>query len=206
MRLPDPPVLLITDRRQCKAPLESVVRAAMAGGCRWVSLREKDLAPSARRDLLLRLLEIAHGFGARVTVHGDLDAACLADGLHLPRDGDVVAARGRLPPGALLGQSAHDLAAAKRAAAGGVDYVTVSPIYPSPSKPGYGPVLGTAGLRSIAERVSLPVIALGGVTAGKAADCRRAGAAGVAVMGAVMAALDPTEAMGAIIKNLTQIS
>ena len=206
MTLPDPPVLLITNRRQCRAPLESVVRSAMEGGCRWVSLREKDLAPLARRELLLCLLEIGQAFGACVTVHDDLEAAGLADGLHLPRDGDAAAARRHLRQGALLGQSVHSLAAAQRTAVADLDYVTVSPIFPSPSKPGYGPALGVAGLRRIAKQLPLPVVALGGVSDGKAAACRKAGAAGVAVMGAVMAAPDPAGKMAAIITETTQVN
>lgn len=204
MSLPDPPVLLITDRRQCRGPLESVVRSAMEGGCRWVSLREKDLAPPARRDLLLRLLKIGRAFAACVTVHDDLEAACLADGLHLPHGGDAAMARRHLPPGALLGQSAHDLASARLAAARGVDYVTLSPVFPSRSKPGYGPVLGADGLRGLVDGLSVPVIALGGVTGDKAAACRGAGAAGVAVMGAVMAAFDPAQECAKIITIFTQ--
>jgi len=72
----------------------------------------------------------------------------------------------------------------------GADYVTVSPVFLTVSKPGYGPALGTDGLARIVARVAGPVIALGGVTAANAASCRAAGAQGVAVMGEVMRAAD----------------
>jgi thiamine-phosphate pyrophosphorylase len=152
-------------------------------------LREKDLDPAARRELLRALVALGAPFGATVTVNGDLAAAgaCGAAGVHLPTGGDLEAARRALGPDALLGASTHSLDEAQAAAGTGADYVTLSPIFESASKPGYGPALGPAGLAAVATRLPIPVIALGGVVAGNAAACLQAGAAGVAVMGAVMA-------------------
>src|SRR5260370_37121364 len=86
MRLPIPPLLVISDRRQARRPLEEVAEAAFAGGCRWFSLREKDLPPTERRALLRALVVLGHRWGATVTVHDDIDAAAMADagGGHLP--------------------------------------------------------------------------------------------------------------------------
>lgn len=203
MNLPVPPVLLITDRRQAARPLEAVVLAALQGGCRWVSLREKDLNADTRRDLLQRLRAVGQDFDATLTVHDDLEAARLVQGLHLPRSGNVAIARLGLGPEALLGQSAHDLAAARLAAAAGADYVTLSPIFPSLSKPGYGPVIGVEGMAQIVAELSIPVLALGGITGDRAASCRAAGAAGVAVMGAVMKASDPAREMRKIVSKFS---
>ncbi|GIF46122.1 thiamine-phosphate pyrophosphorylase [Asanoa ferruginea] len=86
---------------------------------------------------------------------------------------------------ALVGRSCHDAAEVAAAAAEGCDYVTVSPVYLSASKPGYGPPLGPPGLAAL-TRNAPPVYALGGVSPAEAAACRAAGAYGVAVMGAVM--------------------
>jgi thiamine-phosphate pyrophosphorylase len=81
--LPFPPVLVITDRRQAKRPLEEIAAALFAGGCRWLSLREKDLPAAERRALLQRLVALAKDCGATVTVHDDLDAAAaLGVGIH----------------------------------------------------------------------------------------------------------------------------
>nr|WP_147046440.1 thiamine phosphate synthase [Methylobacterium gnaphalii] len=102
----------------------------------------------------------------------------------------VVQARQRLNPGALVGLSAHSLADIRTAVEAGADYVTLSPIFATASKPGYGPSLGLAALREAAG-LGLPVIALGGIGAEQARLCREAGAAGVAVMGGVMRADDP---------------
>ncbi len=89
MRLPEPPILVITDRRQARRPLEEVAEAAFAGGCRWLSLREKDLDPAARLALLRRLAAIGRGWGASVMVHADIEAARAAGaaGVHLPAGG-----------------------------------------------------------------------------------------------------------------------
>jgi thiamine-phosphate pyrophosphorylase len=141
-------------------------------------------------------------------VNADLAAAQAAGaaGLHLPAGGDPAArlaeARQALGPGALLGVSAHGLAAAEAAAAAGAGYVTLSPVFESASKPGYGPALGPARLADMAARLAVPAIALGGVVAGNAGACLRAGAAGVAVMGAVMAAADPGAAASEILAAL----
>jgi thiamine-phosphate pyrophosphorylase len=85
MTLPDPPILVITDRSQCPESLEDRAEKLFRGGCRWLSLREKDLPASERLSLLRRLIAIGKNFGAQVGVHGDIDAA-LASGaaLHLP--------------------------------------------------------------------------------------------------------------------------
>jgi thiamine-phosphate pyrophosphorylase len=194
--LPQPPVLVITDRHQATQPLLSVAVALFEGGCRWISLREHDLSSAERINLLYRLVNYADRWKARVYVHGDYNAAMTtgAGGVHLPRGGSIKTARDFLGAGAIVGISAHNRNEAERAAALGADYVTLSPIFETESKPGYGPALGLAGLSAIAKSVPIPVLALGGVDAGNAADCRAVGAAGVAIMGAAMRAADP-EAM-----------
>jgi len=202
--LPDLPLLLITDRRQVRRSLEDTVARALEGGCRWVSLREKDLEPPERLLLLRRLVELGHRCGARISVHEDIDAALAAGaaGVHLPAGADPAEARARLPPGMLLGVSAHGAEELARAAAAGADYATFSPIFPSASKPGYGPALGFDALARAAASVSIPIIALGGVDRARIAACVDAGAAGIAVMGGVMAADDPGMVMAGLTTTL----
>jgi thiamine-phosphate pyrophosphorylase len=196
-------LLVISDRRQARRPLEELAEAAFAGGCRWFSLREKDLPPAERRPLLGALVVLGQRWGAIVTVHNDIDAAAMADagGVHLPSGGSPAAARLRLP-GALIGASAHSAEEASALLSAGADYVTVSPVFLTASKPGYGPALSLDGLADIVERVAGPVIALGGVTAANAASCRAAGAHGIAVMGEVMRAADPQAAVEAILHEI----
>lgn len=191
MRLPQPPLLVITDRKQARAPLEEIAEAVFAAGCRWLLLREKDLAADVRIALLRRLVALGTRFDASVTVSADIDAARRAGaaGVHLSAGGDIAKARAALGPAALIGRSAHGRE--EMAAAAGASYATLSPIFPSLSKPGYGPALGLETLAEWSGTATLPVVALGGVDVATAAACRRAGAAGVALMGAVMRAQDP---------------
>jgi len=196
VRVPDPPLLVITDRAAARHDLVTVAERAFAAGCRWLMLREKDVAPDALRRLAGDLAPIAHAHGARLVVHGIAVAG--TDGVHLPAGRDVAAMRRTIGPDALLGASTHDADAVSAAAAAGADYVTLSPVFVTASKPGYGPALGVAPLGSIARRAPIPVIALGGIDAGNAGACMAAGAAGVAVMGGVMRADDP----GAVVARL----
>ena len=121
---------------------------------------------------------------------------------HLPRDGDIAEARRLAPDSRLLGKSCHSLAAAQAAQVAGADYVTLSPVFATGSKPGYGPALGVEALEAAAAQLrpaGCRVLALGGVTPGTIGACRAAGADGAAVMGAVMAAADPEAAVAALI-------
>ena len=100
----------------------------------------------------------------------------------------------------LIGCSAHD--ARELEAAAGADYATLSPIFPSASKPGYGPALGVSRFAAVVAAARLPVIALGGVDATNVASCIDAGAAGVAVMGGVMSATDVAALMAGLTRTL----
>jgi thiamine-phosphate pyrophosphorylase len=200
MNLPEPPLLVISDGRQAERPLEEVAEAVFAGGCRWFSLREKHLPAAERRALLSRLVLLGRGWGATVTVHDDLEAAAMtgAGGVHLPGGGNPEVTRTRLPDG-LIGVSAHSGDEAAALLACGADYATLSPVFLSASKPGYGPALGLDGLADAVARVSGPLVALGGVSAANAPSCLAAGARGVAVMGEVMRATDPRAAVETIL-------
>jgi len=202
LRLPSPPVLVITDRYQAQRPLEEIAAALFDGGCRWLSLREKDLPVPERRALLQRFAALAREFGATVTVHDDLDAAAaLGLGVHLPAHGSIVEARRALGAKALIGISAHDAAEVVNAAATSADYATLSPIFLTQSKPGYGPALG---LDALSGPWKLPVLALGGVDGENAAACLEAGAAGVAVMGEAMRAASPKDFMAGLLAHLPE--
>jgi len=184
-------MLLITDRSMARLPLERAVERAFFGGCRWVMVREKDLGSAERLELVEKIVRLAEPYKAKVLVNTDLKAAEIAHGVHLPQGQSCTNARKALGPDKIIGVSAHTAGEAGAAASAGADYVTISPIFPTRSKPGYGPPLYLDGLKRIAQRVPIPVIALGGVTAATALSCRRAGAAGVAVMGTIMRASDP---------------
>ncbi len=192
VNLPDPPLLVISDRSQARLPLIGIAEAVFRGGCRWFSLREKDLPAAERRALLADLVELGRPFGALVMAHEDIGAveAVSAAGVHLPAGSDPAAARRRLPRG-LIGVSAHSENEAGAQLRAGADYVTLSPIFLTDSKPGYGPALGLDALAAAAAKAPGPIVALGGITPHNAAACLAAGARGVAVMGEIMRAADP---------------
>jgi thiamine-phosphate pyrophosphorylase len=200
MTLPTPPLLLVTDRAQARLPLTEVIERACAGDCRWVSLREKDLPADEQIALAGKLKPIAERCGARLMLHGTagLAQAARVDGVHLPAHGDAAAARALLGPRALIGISIHSAAEAAALDPAAVDYAIAGPMFPTASKPGYGPALGPAGLAAICRAAVVPVLAIGGVEADNVPTVIAAGAAGIAVMGSVMRAENPTK----LTKNL----
>ncbi len=202
MRLSELPLLVITDRRQAALPLADVVTAALAAGCRWVSLREKDLPESEQIALAEKLLPLVHRFGARFMIHGDIAATTSLDGMHLPEGGDARAARERLGAEKLIGLSVHTPQQAAAADTTALDYLIAGPVYESASKPGYGPALDPKGFVEFTRATSLPVIAIGGIDAGNIAEVMQAGAAGVAVMGGVMRASDPAKTVRELLAAL----
>jgi thiamine-phosphate pyrophosphorylase len=203
--LPSPPLLVISDRGQARRPLVEIAEAAFRGGCRWFSLREKDLPAAERRSLLAEMAAQGRRFGATITVHDDIAAAAAvgADGVHLPAGGDPAAGRRKLPSG-IIGVSAHSPEEAAAQLAAGADYATLSPIFLTRSKPGYGPALGIDALAAASRLAVGPVVALGGIDRRNIAACLAAGAGGVAVMGEVMRAADPEAAVRGLIAAIDQ--
>ncbi|SFL84104.1 thiamine phosphate synthase [Methylobacterium pseudosasicola] len=196
-------LLAVTDRHGQSRPLADTVQAVLDGGVRWVWFRDRDLDPEARSWLGADVAARTRAAGAFLTVGGDvaLAQALGADGVHLGGGSGpeaIAAAREVLRLGALIGVSVHTHAEAEIAATAGADYITLSPIYPTASKPGYGPALGPEGIAT-ARGAGLPVVALGGVTPDRVPACRDAGAAGIAVMGGLMRAADPAAAARAFL-------
>jgi thiamine-phosphate pyrophosphorylase len=182
-----PRLLVLTDRTQC-ASLPATVATAVRHGARVVVLREKDLPSDQRADLARSMASVLDTVGGLLIVSGgwsDVDSVGSVDGVHLASADPVPSPRPKV-----LGRSCHDAAELARASREECDYVTLSPVFPSPSKPGYGPPLGPSGLAALIPPSGPAVYALGGVTPDRVAACRSAGAFGVAVMGAVMR--DPT--------------
>lgn len=169
-------------------------RVAVAGGATVVQWRLKNVP---RVDVVERgraTRSLCARFGVPFIVNDDVDAALMlgADGVHLGRDDR--GAETAKEHGLTLGLSATTLDEA-RAAEDRADYIGAGPVWSTPSKADADPPIGLDGLREICAAVSTPVVAIGGVDASNAADCMRAGAAGVAV---VRAARDAAELLRAI--------
>jgi thiamine-phosphate pyrophosphorylase len=204
VRLPHPPLLLVTDRRQARKPLVEVVAAALAAGCRWVSVREKDLPEDEQIGLVRLLLPLARRNGARLTLHGDaeLAKAAGADGVHISAGGDAAASRKLLGPDKLIGVSIHTATEAAAVDPTIADYAIAGPAYETASKPGYGPEIGRKGLADLARSARVPLVAIGGLNAMRAAEVLAAGVSGIAVMGSIMRAADPGQEMKALLATV----
>jgi thiamine-phosphate pyrophosphorylase len=203
--LPDPPLLVVSDRRQARSPLAAVIAAVLGAGCRWISLREKDLAEDEQLILARQLLPRAHAAGARLLLHGEASLAKLAgtDGVHLPSGCDPKAARALLGPQKLIGVSIHTVPEAEAIDPAQVDYVLAGPAFETASKPGYGPEIGHKGLADIVRAARVPVLAIGGINAARVAELIAAGAAGIAAMGGVMRSADPAREVSGLVATLT---
>lgn len=193
---PEKVLMLVTDRTQCgDRSLAQVVAAAIEGGANVVQLREKDL-PAEELLTLARELRGVCGERALFFVNDRADIAllCGADGVQLGEHGlPVAAVRKLLPASMRVGRSVHSVDAARQAEQDGADFLIAGTIYATPSHPD-ADVAGTDFLRSLATRVDLPVIAIGGITPDRAAECLEAGAAGVAVVSGIIAAHRPETA------------
>jgi thiamine-phosphate pyrophosphorylase len=202
--LPDPPLLVITDRKQALSSLVSIVTAVLNAGCRWISVREKDLPPAEQVALTRELLAIARDFGAVLTLHGNaaLAKSCGADGVHLSDGSDPSVARAALGSKALIGISVHAIEQLRALDPTMVDYAIAGPVYASPSKPGYGPALGSEGLRALVNQTRISVLGIAGIEPGNVADVIATGATGIAVMGGVMRAADPGARTRALLDSL----
>ncbi|HKV55086.1 MAG TPA: thiamine phosphate synthase, partial [Candidatus Binataceae bacterium] len=206
---------LITDRKLAagRGGLVAVVEAALAGAARVaapgavaVQLREKDLNARELFDLALALRPVCTRFGAPLLVNDRIDVALAAavDGVHLPADSLAIADARTLMGSRLIGISTHRFEEVSATAAAQADFAVFGPIYDPLSKPAYGPA---AGLGALAEAVraagSMPLYALGGIDAVRCAEIARleksARPAGIAVIGAVLGAADPSSATSVLL-------
>ncbi len=200
---PLPPLYAITDLARGERALLDALSGAFRGGLRWVQVRERDLAEEDYRRLVERIRELAPAdaiitLNRRVALVEPLGVA----GVHTGGDPRRVAeARDALPAGALVGYSAHTPEEVDRVAGLGADYVSYSPVFRPRSKPSSLPPVGLHGIEALCARVRVPVFALGGVGPEHAARIRRAGAAGMAAIGAILDAPDPAAAVRAFLEN-----
>jgi thiamine-phosphate pyrophosphorylase len=188
---------LVTDRQQTAGrDLLAVIEESLAAGLPAVQLREKDLGAGelARLARELRAATSAHGAALIINDRVDVALAVGADGVQrttvsLPIADILAIADKRLRVGA----SVHALAEAVAATEAGADWIIFGPVYDTPSKRGYGAPQGLEALARVARTVSVPVIAIGGITPARVAEVRRAGAHGVAAISAILSAPSPAD-------------
>jgi thiamine-phosphate pyrophosphorylase len=188
---------LVTDARAGRDVLATVA-AALANGADTVQVRVEDaVTDRVAYELTAAVLDLCRAHDATCLVNDRLHIALAAgaDGGHVGADDlPVAAARRVLGPTALLGATARDPQAARRAVADGADYLGVGPAYRTSTKDSLPPPIGPDGVAAVAAAVDVPVIAIGGVTTDGIPALLAAGAYGVAVVGAVSAARDPAVA------------
>ncbi len=191
---------LITGRRDSRHdPREWLPRLAEAG-LRALQVREKDLTPRELFDYCRNLQQSLAPQGNAVRLYlndrADLALGLGFTGVHLREESLPLAAQPGVLRNALrFGVSTHSLAGVRDAEAAGAEFATFGPVFATPSKAGYGEPLGIGALAEAARAADLPLLALGGVTADRVAECLAAGAQGVAAISAVWNAPDPVQAL-----------
>jgi thiamine-phosphate pyrophosphorylase len=191
---------LVTDRGLARGRSNfEIVIAAVRGGASVVQLREKDCSTREFIEQGLELKKFLKGHGVPLIINDRVDVAqaVQADGVHLGQnDMPLGLAKKILGASMIIGISAESLPDAIEAEKGGADYLGVSPIYVTSTKTDTAPALGLEGLREIRKAVRLPLVGIGGLNTGNAAEVIRNGADGVAVVSAIVAADDPETAAG----------
>ncbi|OFV89338.1 MAG: thiamine-phosphate diphosphorylase [Acidobacteria bacterium RBG_16_68_9] len=201
-------VYLITDRHQTRGrSLTETVEQAMQGGVRAAQLRERDLDTRSLFALACELREVTRRHAALLLINDRIDVAlaCGADGVHLPAESFSVAdARSLLGTNRLIGISTHrpeEVAAAARA---GADFAVFGPVFDTPSKRAYGPALGPDALAMAVGASTIPVLAIGGVTAERVPTVLARGASGVAVIRAILEVEDPCQAAHSLVAAVSR--
>ncbi|MEK6775818.1 MAG: thiamine phosphate synthase [bacterium] len=197
---------LITDRKQVRnQDLLSALDEALEGGVRAVQLREKDLSDRELFELGRALRTLTRNHGARLFINdrADLAVAVEADGVHLTQTSySAREARKIVGSDRLIGVSTHSLEQVRKAEDDGADFVTLGPIFATPSKMEYGHPLGLPLLEKTVRQVNVPVFAIGGIKKQNALSVLDAGAHGIALISGILATPDLKQAAGEFVSIL----
>ena len=197
---------LITDRHQTGSlRLLDVVEEALKGGIRGVQLREKDLTSRELYELAYDLRKLTTQYAARLIINDRVDIALAveADGVHLGLNSlPIHRARRLLGSSRLIGLSCHNQVNALMAQENGADFITFGPVYYTPSKANYGKPVGVDNLETVTHLLNIPVFALGGIKKENIPEVIAAGATGIALVSAIIAADDPGKTAAELIALL----
>lgn len=184
---------LITDRKLFTdhSSLFTAVEEALKSGLKAVQLREKDFGARDLLGMAYKMRELTKTYQARLFINDRVDIALAveADGVHLGRESiPAHAVKKTFKDRLIIGVSTHSLDEAVDAEKGGADFVTLGPVYHTPSKMKYGEPIGIELLRSIKGKISIPVFAIGGIRIDKVGEVKDAGADGLALISAILTA------------------
>ena len=193
---------LCTDRLLAMGrPITQSVEQAIQGGVTMVQLREKDASTRDFYQIALEVQAVTRRHGIPLAVNDRLDIALAigADGVHLGQsDMPLEVARRLVGSRMFIGISAATAESALAAQKAGADYIGAGPVYPTGSKDDAGDAIGIAQLAAVCGAVSIPVVAIGGISAGNTPGIMESGADGIAVISAILSQPDITLAARAL--------
>lgn len=200
-------LLVVTDRHQTNGrPLVSLLQRVLTAGAPAIQLRERDLSARELVTLAREAQAVTASRGSQLFINDRIDVALALEGVGVHLRGNslpVSVARQLLGAQCLLGVSVHAVEEVLSAESQGADYIVLGPIYKTPSKQMFGPPLGIHTLEKACRLVRIPIIGIGGVTAARAREMRRAGAFGVAVITAVLGSADVESATRELLDAVT---
>jgi thiamine-phosphate pyrophosphorylase len=200
-------LFLVTDRHQTNGrPLVPLLQRVLTAAAPAIQLRERDLSARELVTLAREVQAVTASRRSQLLINDRIDIALALEGVgvHLRSNSlPVPVARQVLGTQRLLGISVHSVEEGLSAQSQGADYIVLGPIYETPSKQIFGPPLGIHTLEKACRLVRLPIIGIGGVTAARAREMRRAGAFGVAVITAVLGAADVESATRELLDAVT---
>lgn len=187
---------------------------ALRGGCRWIQLRMKDAAKDEVAETARRLRRECNRYGATLIIddHVDVTAQTGADGVHLGKnDMHPSEARKRLGPDRIIGGTANTFDDILRLVHDGVDYIGLGPFRFTETKKGLSPIIGPEGYDRIMnacrrQGITVPVVAIGGITADDIPLLMKTGIQGIALSGSILGADDPQEETARILKIMNLIN
>jgi thiamine-phosphate pyrophosphorylase len=206
----------VTDRRSLAATAELAetlqlqkIEGAAKAGVDWIQIREKNLSVRKLAELAEHAI-LRAGSGSAILVNDRVDVACavIAAGVHLGEHSLPANEARRLVSlrcpreNFIVGVSTHSLEAGMEAEQAGADYVIFGPVHETPSKARFGRPQGVQRLREVCKRLTIPVLAIGGITLENAGDCFAAGAAGIAAIRLFQDAADLDD----LVKELRKLS
>ena len=202
-------LLVVTDRHQTHGrPLVPLLQRALTAGISMVQLRERDLSARELMTLAHEVQAVMASRRSQLLINDRIDVALALEGVgvHLRSNSlPVSVARQMLGIQRLLGISVHSVEEAVQGESLGADYIVLGPIYETPSKQLFGPPLGIHTIEKACRLVRIPIIGIGGVTAARAREMRRAGAFGAAVITAILGATDVESAARELLDAVTLV-